>query len=283
MLSKQEFIKEFFLETAIPVARSMEQALGCFGVSRWVAFHQSKRLHGLCWADGRFNSCRSAPTVWHRFLAHPFVAPYLQMPRDDVSGIETLIFEANDDDPDLFPTLPNGEVDASAISTDSARFLEASRKLAYAILLDRVKRKVYITRWSHAFMFLMFYMGEGTAETDREPLCENQSDGRPFEVRHKTLREDNGEDDGDEESTITRYSKLRIGVTNPFLWTLALKLDSSPGSIADGIMLAVYTSLSFSTASSGSIRKHWKRRNEPWRFAPNAHKPIGWRAKSMAS
>ena len=51
MVSKQEFITTFFRETDIPVAPSMERALGYFGVSRWVAFHQSRRLKGLCWTS----------------------------------------------------------------------------------------------------------------------------------------------------------------------------------------------------------------------------------------
>ena len=96
MVSEKEFIKWFFLATDIPVAPSMERALGYFGVSRWVAFHWSRRLKGLCWADGRFNTCRSASGVWHRFFAHPFVAPYLQLRRPGMSGIDTLDFEAKD-------------------------------------------------------------------------------------------------------------------------------------------------------------------------------------------
>ena len=198
MLSKQEFIKKFFLETAIPVAPSMERALGYFGVSRWVAFHESKRLHGLCWADGRFNSCRSASTVWHRFLAHRFVAPYLQMRRDDMSGVQTPNFEANDDDPDLVPTLPNRDIDLAA-DVDSPRCGEASRRLPYAIVLDKAKRTVYIARWSHAFVFLMFYGGEGPAETVPGLLREEMLDEPPFEMRPKMSRGDSGEDEDDEE------------------------------------------------------------------------------------
>ena len=97
-----------------------------------------------------------------------------------MNGIEILNFEANDDDPDLFPTLPNGEINVSAIDVDSAQFIEDSRKLAYAIVLDRAKRTVYITRWSHAFVFLMFYGGESPAETVRELLRENELDERPL-------------------------------------------------------------------------------------------------------
>jgi Flp pilus assembly protein TadD len=199
MVSKQEFITTFFRETDIPVAPSMERALGYFGVSRWVAFHRSRKLNSLCWADGRSNACRSASSVWDRFLSHPFVAPYLQMRRPGMNGIEILNFEANDDDPDLFPTLPNGEINVSAIDVDSSQFIEDSRKLAYAIVLDRAKRTVYITRWSHAFVFLMFYGGEGPAETVRELLRENELDERPFEMLRKMLREDSGEDEGGEE------------------------------------------------------------------------------------
>ena len=110
MVSKQEFITTFLRQTEIPVAPSMERALRYFGVSRWVAFHRSRKLNSLCWADGRSNTCRSASSVWDRFLSHPFVAPYLQLARPGMSGIDTLDFEAKDDDPDLFPTLPNGEI-----------------------------------------------------------------------------------------------------------------------------------------------------------------------------
>ena len=174
MVSEKEFIERFFQETDIPVAPSMERALGYFGVSRWVAFHHSRRLHSLCWADAKFNACRSASTVWNRFLAHPFVAPYLR-------GIDTVDFEANDDDPDLMPTLPNGEIGMSAIE-DPDRFVEASRKLGYAMVLDRIRRTVYITRWSYAFVFLMFYGGLGPAETLHKLLGEYELAERPFQM-----------------------------------------------------------------------------------------------------
>lgn len=164
MLSNEEFITTFFRPTEIPVAPSMERAFGYFGVGRWVAFHWSKKLKSLCWADSRSNSCRSASTVWHRFLVHPFVAPYLQLRRPDGNGIGTLDFEAKDDDPDFFLTLPSEGIDVSALDLDSARFIEESRKLAYAIVLDRAKRTLYITRWSHAFFFLTFYKDESPFE-----------------------------------------------------------------------------------------------------------------------
>jgi hypothetical protein len=134
MVSKQEFITTFLRQTEIPVAPSMERALRYFGVSRWVAFHRSRKLNSLCWADGRSNTCRSASSVWDRFLSHPFAAPYLQLARPGMSGIDTLDFEAKDDDPDLFPTLPDGEIFNS--DTDHSLFVGHSRKLAYAILLD---------------------------------------------------------------------------------------------------------------------------------------------------
>lgn len=193
MLSKEEFITTCFRQTDIPVAPSMERALGYFGVSRWVAFHESRKLHALCWADARFNSCRSASTVWRRFLTHPFVAPYLQLRRPDGNGIETLDFEAQDDDSDLLPTLPSEEIDVSAL--DSAPFIEESRKLAYAILLDRVRRRVYITRWTHTFFFLTFYKDEAPFEMlsgdqeeegeeidEREMLQASDYDDQPLPV-----------------------------------------------------------------------------------------------------
>ena len=199
MLSKQEFVKEFFRETYIPVAPSMERALGYFGVSRWVAFHRSIKLHSLCWSDAKFNACRSASTVWNRFLAHPFVAPYLQLPRPDMSGIDTLDFEAKDDDPE--PTLPNGEIDLAALD-DPVRFQEDSRKLGYALVLDRSMRRVFITRWSHAFFFLVFYSDKGPAEMARELVRENGLDERPLDILRDVFREmrrENGEEEEDEE------------------------------------------------------------------------------------
>jgi tetratricopeptide (TPR) repeat protein len=176
MLSKQEFITTFFRQTEIPVAPSMERALGYFGVGRWVAFHRSRRLNSLCWADSRFNACRSASSVWYRFLAHPFVAPYLQLWRSDMSNLDTLDFEAKDDDPDILPKLPEGQTMESVMGRWPAA--ESSRQLAYAILLDRHERVVYITRWLHAFVFLTFYK-------DEDPL--------------RMLREGRDEEEGDEE------------------------------------------------------------------------------------
>lgn len=193
MLSKQEFVEEFFRETHMPVAPSMEQALGYFGVSRWVAFHQSRKLHGLCWADAKSNVCRSSSTVWNRFLAHPFVAPYLQLRRTGMSGIETLNFEAKDDDPDLLPTLPNGEIDCSVLD-DPVRFREETRKMGYAIVLDRSTRRVFITTWTHAFFFLVFYR-DGQSDTVRELLREDPLHERVFEILGKMFSEDRDEDD----------------------------------------------------------------------------------------
>jgi len=197
MHSKEEAIKEFFLETDIPVAPSMERALGYFGVGEWVAFHRSRRLNSLCWADSRFNTGLSASTVWDRFLAHPFVAPYLQLRRPGGNDAETLDFEAKDDDPDLLPTLPNGEIDERALDTfhETDRFIEDARKLAYAILLDTARRRVYIARWVDALSFVTFYKDENPFETLREMLREEEKEGRPHELLHEMLRGHKEEDD----------------------------------------------------------------------------------------
>jgi tetratricopeptide (TPR) repeat protein len=148
MLSKEEFITTFFHQTDIPVAPSMERALGYFGAGRWVAFQRSRKLNGLAWADDRLNVCRSASTVWDRFLSHPFVAPYLQVWRPDMSGPDTLHFESEDDDPDAVPEIP--EADDWPPSGHLQR-------MGYAIVLDRSTRGVYITSWEYAFHFLTFY------------------------------------------------------------------------------------------------------------------------------
>ena len=223
MLSKEEFIKTFLIKTAIPVAPSMERALGYFGVSRWVAFHWSRRYNSPCWADARFNSCRSASTIWHRFLAHPFVVPYLQVWRPDMRRLETLSFEAKDDDPETFPVLPNGEIDVSALDLDSARFIEESQKLAYAIVLDRAKRTVYVARWLHAFVFLMFYRDENPDDTVRELLRENGLDERPFEMLRKILREDSDEKESNDSSK-SKSSCRRMGSN----WWLGMLAGSTP-------------------------------------------------------
>jgi len=197
MLSKEEFVEEFFRETHMPVAPNMERALGYFGVSRWVAFHQSRKLQSLCWCDAKFNTCRSASTVWHRFLAHPFVAPHLQLRRTGMSSVETLNFEAKDDDPDLLPTLPNGEIDWSVID-DPVRFREDTRKMGYAIVLDRSTRRVFITTWTHAFFFLVFYR-DGQADTVRELLREDPLHERAFEILGEMIGKDPDDEEGDEE------------------------------------------------------------------------------------
>jgi len=100
-------------------------------------------------------------------LSHPSVcSPYLQLRRPDGNGTETMNFEAKDDDLDLFPTFQNGEMDARSLDPldDTDEVVEYSRKLAYAIILDRVKRRVYITRWTHAFFYLTFYKDEAPLE-----------------------------------------------------------------------------------------------------------------------
>jgi tetratricopeptide (TPR) repeat protein len=147
-----------FWKRDVPVAPMMERALGYTGERRFVAFHWSNRLKSLCWADSPFGCARSGSKIWHRFLAHPIVAPHFQRWTADRKRVEKIHFIAKDG---------RGIDEIGNFSKDEEE--EIARELGDAIFLDRQERKLYVVRWADAFKFLLFsYVHEEDVGKDDE-------------------------------------------------------------------------------------------------------------------
>lgn len=146
-----------FWKREVPVAPMMERALGYTGERRFVAFHWSNRLKSLCWSDSPFGCGQSGSQIWHKFLAHPIVAPHFQRWRPDRKRVERIRFVAKDP----------GDIDIDTLSKDEEERMMG--EAGDAVFLDRQERELYVVRWADAFNFLhLAYMYQDLGGDEKE-------------------------------------------------------------------------------------------------------------------
>jgi len=158
-----------FERSYLPVAPEMERALGYTGERRYVDFHWSRRWNSLCWSDSPFNSARSGSTVWHRFLGHPVVTPYLQRWTPGFDRVESINLESNEDSG--VKNLPRNDEEEKA----------AARELGDALLLDRHERVVYIAARADVRRFLLFLCMNADATAEGEEDVSESTDGVDYD------------------------------------------------------------------------------------------------------
>lgn len=149
-----------FWKRDLPVAPMMERALGYTGERRFVAFHWSNRLKSLCWADSPFGCARSGSKIWHKFLAHPIVAPHFQRWTSGHKRVEKIRFTAKD----------QGNIDVEDLSENEEEKLK--QEAGAAIFLDRQERQLYVARWWDAFSFLHLVYTYEDLEGDEKDMAD---------------------------------------------------------------------------------------------------------------
>jgi tetratricopeptide (TPR) repeat protein len=130
--------------TSLWIPRNMlERALGYEGKRQYVSFHWSPKQNRVFVCDGLFREYFSDCAIWHRFIAHPFVAPHLQDWAVNGKGSELLDFSSK-----IVPL-----ADSMLFSSeDDARRME-SDVATNCILLDRKNGDVYAGSWANALVF----------------------------------------------------------------------------------------------------------------------------------